>query len=129
YNKFNEKEQAILAYEKAFACSLTQGGDARILFELDQLYKQENKQPNKRLQFLKKYIPLVEERDDLYIEYVTLHNLEGLHNKALQLLKKRKFHPWEGGEGKVSGQYIFAKTALAKKALSDKKYDLAIQLL
>src|SRR5699024_1794135 len=50
YNKFNEKEQAILAYEKAFACSLTQGGDARILFELDQLYKQENEQPNKRLQ-------------------------------------------------------------------------------
>src|SRR5690606_24801885 len=30
---------------------------------------------------------------------------------------QRKFHPWEGGEGKASGQYVYSKIALAKKAL------------
>lgn len=126
YNKFNQPEKAVKEYEKAFECDTT---DARILFELDQLYKQRNKPVTDRLHFLKNNFSLVQQRDDLYIEYVTLHNLSGLYKEALQLLEQRRFHPWEGGEGKVSTQYVYTKVALAKNALHEKKYDCAIKLL
>jgi tetratricopeptide (TPR) repeat protein len=39
---------------------------------------------------------------------------------------KRKFHPWEGGEGKVTGQYLFAHTEMAKKAISERDYNRAL---
>src|SRR5699024_7416449 len=90
---------------------------------------QRNKPIKERLDFLKKYFPLVQQRDDLYIEYVTLHNLSGLYKEALQLIEQRRFHPWEGGEGKVSKQYVYTKVALAQSALYDKNYDCAVQLL
>jgi tetratricopeptide (TPR) repeat protein len=36
---------------------------------------------------------------------------------ALELLRTRRFHPWEGGEGKVSSQYVTAHLLLGRKAL------------
>ena len=44
-----------------------------------------------------------------------LSNLEGDAEKALGLIMQHKFHPWEGGEGKVTGQYLFSQIELAKK--------------
>jgi tetratricopeptide (TPR) repeat protein len=41
----------------------------------------------------------------------------------------RKFHPWEGGEGKVTGQYVFCLTEMAKKAIEAKENEKAIELL
>ena len=38
---------------------------------------------------------------------------------------QRRFHPWEGGEGKVTGQYIYAHTEIAKKAIKEKNYQKA----
>ncbi|MBX6360584.1 MAG: DUF5107 domain-containing protein [Acidobacterium ailaaui] len=126
YNKRHQPEQAVKYYEKAFSLDPS---DARILFELDQLYKLRNLPVNDRLRNLKKHFPLVQQRDDLYIEYVTLLNITGQYREALKLIEERKFHPWEGGEGKVSRQYVFAKIALAKQALRDKEFDTAIRLL
>lgn len=40
-----------------------------------------------------------------------------------------EFHPWEGGEGKVSTQYHRALLSLALKALEEKKPDKALLLL
>jgi tetratricopeptide (TPR) repeat protein len=51
------------------------------------------------------------------VEYITLLNLTGKYDEALTLLQSRKFHPWEGGEGKVTGQYVFTLTAKARLAL------------
>jgi tetratricopeptide (TPR) repeat protein len=99
------------------------------LFELDYLYKRTNKKPADRLSFLKQHEQLVNSRDDLFIEFVTLHNLLGLHKEAAELLAGRNFHPWEGGEGKASGQHVTTYVELAKKAIADKKYKEAIQLL
>ncbi len=126
YNKFNNPVKALQEYEKAFSLDTS---DSRVLFELDQLYKRMNKPVSGRLDFLNNHLPLVKDRDDLYIEYVTLQNLSGHYEVAQKLLSERRFHPWEGGEGKVSRQYVYAKTALAQKAFYDKKYDFAIQLL
>jgi tetratricopeptide (TPR) repeat protein len=126
YNKFNKKEQALNHFEIAFAQDPT---DSRVLFELDQLYKRFNKSPKERLSLLNDYKALVEERDDLYIEYILLHSATRQFEEANELLKARNFHPWEGGEGRTSGQHIYLHVELAKKAISENRYKEAIELL
>lgn len=126
FNKFDNPEKALLHYEKSFTCN---SEDARVLFELDQLYSHLNKPITERLKFLQKHVSLVQQRDDLYIEFVTLHNLLEKYEEAEQLLQGRTFHPWEGGEGKVSKQYAYTKISLAQIALKNKNYDRAIELL
>ena len=123
YNKLNDPERALASLERAFALD-TQ--DARILMELDQLYKRLNKDLVFRLAFMEEHLELVIQRDDVYLERVTLYNLLGKHEKALTLLQNRQFHPWEGGEGKVSGQYIISLTEIAKQAITNGDYDTAI---
>ena len=126
FNKQNEPEKALSELEKAFALNET---DSRILMELDQLYKRMNFVPDMRLQNLEKYLKLVANRDDLYLERATLCNQLGQYEKAYELIMSRKFHPWEGGEGKVTGQYILSLTEMAKKAIQEKEYVKAIDLL
>ncbi|MEO5995814.1 MAG: DUF5107 domain-containing protein [Chitinophagaceae bacterium] len=126
YNKFNNKKEALRLFEKAFHCD---ENDSRVLFELDQLQKRFNKSPQDRLTFLSKYPSLIEERDDLYIEYVLLLSISGNTEKAKLLLADRKFHPWEGGEGKTSGQHIHVYVELAKQSLEKGEYDKALFLL
>lgn len=126
YNKFNNKEKALASYEKAFACD---SKDARVLFELDQLYKRLYRLPQERLLFLRKYEQLIEERDDLYTEYVLLHALTGHYEQAQQLLARRNFHPWEGGEGKTSGLHVYIHIELAKQAMQQSKFKESLPLL
>ncbi len=126
YNKFNMPDKALALFKKAFFADPT---DARVLFELDQLYKKLNHAPADRLAFLEKYYPLVNDRDDLFIEFVTLYSLIGQFIKAKNLLLSRKFHPWEGGEGKTSGQHVLINVELAKAAIEKKLYVHAKELL
>ncbi|MGB5435269.1 MAG: DUF5107 domain-containing protein [Maribacter sp.] len=126
YNKLGKKEAALALMEKAFALDTS---DARILMELDQLYKKLNYTHAQRVDFLTKYQEFAEKRDDTYLELVTLYNLTGQYEKALEMISSRIFHPWEGGEGKVSGQYKLSLVELAKKAIRGKDFDRAIQYL
>ena len=126
FNKLNQEEKAVQYLEKAFSLGTT---DARILMELDQLYKRLCRPHTERLAFLDKYFHLVEQRDDVYLEYVTLNNQLGNYAKAIELIDKRKFHPWEGGEGKVPAQYQLARVELAKECISSNKFMQAIGLL
>jgi tetratricopeptide (TPR) repeat protein len=126
FNKFNEKANALDCYERAFEID---NKDSRVLFELDQLYKRLNNSPQQRLSFLQKHRSLIEERDDLYTEYVLLHTLTGQYRQAKQLLEARNFHPWEGGEGKTSGLHVLVHIELGKLALSQNKLSEALALL
>ncbi|MCB0752836.1 MAG: DUF5107 domain-containing protein, partial [Ignavibacteriae bacterium] len=126
FNKSNNSNTALLELEKAFELDPS---DARILMELDQLYKMLGKDFEFRLSFLEKHLDLVNFRDDLYLERITLLNFNGKFEEALELLLKRKFHPWEGGEGKVTGQYIFSLTEMAKQEIKEKNAAKAIELL
>jgi tetratricopeptide (TPR) repeat protein len=126
YNKLKLEQEALKHYERAFAIDHS---DSRVLFELDNLCKRLKKTPNERLRFLDHYKSLIHERDDLYIEYVSLHTITGKTEEARRLLLDRNFHPWEGGEGKVSGQYVAIHTELAKAALSENDSETAIELL
>ena len=126
YNKRNDKQKALQYLEKAFALD---DSDARVLMELDQLYKILNKPFKERLQLLEKHVQLVEQRDDLYIERITLHNNLKNYAIAKDLLAARHFHPWEGGEGKVTSQYLLCHTELAKQAILDHRFEEALLLL
>jgi tetratricopeptide (TPR) repeat protein len=123
FNKQNDQVKALAYFEKAFALDPT---DARVLMELDQLYKRLNYPVEKRSEFLENNLEVALQRDDVYLERVTLFNLAGEYEKALALLMGRQFHPWEGGEGKASGQYVFSMVQLAKKYLGEGEYNKAI---
>ena len=126
YNKRNNAKGAVALMEKAYALDTT---DDRILMELDQLYKKLQYPHIKRLSFLEEHSKEVELRDDLCIERITLYNQIGEYRKAYDLINARKFHPWEGGEGKVTSQFIFCRLALAKQAMNDHRYEDALLLL
>src|SRR5688500_6439805 len=105
FNKRNEKEKALAFLEKAFSLN---SSDARVLMELDQLRKRLNVVTDQRLQQLEEHRDIVALRDDLYLERAALYNFSGRYEEAYRQIMKRRFHPWEGGEGKVSGQYIYS---------------------
>ncbi len=126
YNKANKKEEAKKLMEKAFSLDKT---DARVFMELDQLYKKLNYAPTKRLQVLESHMDLVEKRDDLFIERISLYNQLGQYETAAALCSVRNFHPWEGGEGKITSQYTYCRIRLAKQAIEEKNYSRALELL
>lgn len=126
YNVKKQPQRAYEEMEKAFALDET---DARVYLELDQLKKRLNVPVKERWSDMEKYFDLVESRDDLYLEYVTLLNTLGEPEKALGLIKARKFHQWEGGEGKVAAQYLTALYQLAKAAVEKEDYAEAKELL
>ena len=126
FNKRNEHDKAVTYFEKAFALDQT---DSRILMELDQLYKRLNRLPEERLKFMEKHQETALERDDIYLERAAIYNFLGEHQLALDLISSRTFHPWEGGEGKVSGQYLYSLLQLAKEAVNDNNFYGAINLL
>ncbi|MBQ1491437.1 MAG: DUF5107 domain-containing protein, partial [Blautia sp.] len=108
----------------------------RVFLELDQLYKKLQVPAKERLAGFEKYAigadgreALIEKRDDLMIEYVTLLNTCGRYRDALDAILGHVFRPWEGAEGKVSAQYKVALTQLAKEKLKDSDYAAAKELL
>lgn len=126
FNKEHKGEKAVKCMEKAFLLDIA---DARILMELDQLYKRLGYNHAMRLKHLQQYPELIAKRDDLLLEEIILLNQTGQYEEAMKKLDAHQFHPWEGGEGKVSGQYQLCRLELAKKALVAKDYDTAISLL
>lgn len=116
YNKQHDPQKARASMETAFSLDQT---DARVFFELDQLYKSLNLPPAKRLNHMNAYPQLLETRDDLYTEYITLLNLNGEYDNAYRRIMSHKFHPWEGGEGKIPAQY---RIALINKAKAEPEH-------
>lgn len=126
FNKQRMPEEAVAYMETAFHLDET---DARVFMELDQLYKRIQKPHAERLAFLQKYPQLIAQRDDLVLEEITLLNHLGRYEEAMKKLDAHQFHPWEGGEGKVSGQYQICRIELAKQALVRGEKEKATKLL
>lgn len=125
YNKEHNTEKALSAIRKA--CTL-EPQNSRFLLELDQLSAKAGVTAGERLRVLEENKELLAGRDVLYLAYITLLNLNGKYDEALSCLEKHTFHPWEGGEGKVSGEYKTALFALAEKEMADGNYERAIVL-
>ena len=126
FNKHHDSERALKCFETAFKLNPY---DGRVYFELDQLYKRLNRPPAERLSHMQAHLELVEARDDLAIEFITLLNLLARPEEAFRRLMQRNFHPWEGGEGKASGQYVTCLVEMAKTRLAGGETLAAIELL
>ena len=114
YNARHDAERAQACYRRAFEANPC---DARVLSELDQLLERTGAAPDQRLARLEEHLDLVEQRDDLSVERATLYNQLGQPAKALGIIMARRFHPWEGGTGRVSAQYVTAHVRLGEIAL------------
>ncbi|WP_026651761.1 DUF5107 domain-containing protein [Butyrivibrio proteoclasticus] len=118
YNKrggsFKEKALALLT--RAFELDRS---DARVFLELDQLRQIMGTDFEDRLRTFEENIELIEKRDDLYTEYVTLLNNMGRYEKALEMIERHEFKTWEGAEGKITGQYKVALTCMARQIISE----------
>ena len=127
FNKQGNHEQALEYMERAFHLD---ENDERIFMELDQLYKRLHRPHAERLAFYEQHAELIERRDDLVLEHATLLNMLGRYEEAKALIDNHIFHPWEGGEGKVSGQYQMCRLEIAKQLLQKNANDArAKQLL
>ena len=114
YNKQKNPEKAVSSMEKAFALNRR---DSRVFLELDQLYKKTGRAFEERLKRYEENMDIVRERDDAMLELVTLYNLTGKNQTAYDTIMSHIFRPWEGAEGRISGQYKIALTELAKAEL------------
>lgn len=126
YNKSDKIALAQKQLEQAFKLD---SNNQRLLMELDQLYKKINIPVTERLRLLEDNPSLTSSRDDLYLEWIGLKNFKAEYQKALELLEKRQFHPWEGGEGKVPYQHVTIHVELAKQGLQADNPSKAIEHL
>jgi tetratricopeptide (TPR) repeat protein len=115
FNVLGDVEGSRAAFERALASNPK---DARILYERDQLWKRIGVSARMRIAELECRPELVQTRDDLTVELAALYNQTAQPQRAAALLARRRFQPWEGGEGAVLGQYVRTKLALGREALA-----------
>lgn len=126
FNKLHDVEKSKAAMEKAYELAPK---DPRIFLEYDQLLKKLDVSAEDRLRLYEENPEVFSQRDDLKVEYVTLQNLMGEYKKALDFIRVNRFHPWEGGEGKITTQYVYALTGLALKEMKQENWKEAGSLL
>ena len=124
YNKRGDKAKALSCMERAFALN---PADARAFLERDQLYQKMQKSAQERLAEYRAHLSLIEERDDLYTEYVTVLNLCGDYKGAHDAIARHQFQTWEGAEGKITGQFKLSLLEQAEAALLDGSAEGAAQ--
>jgi len=95
--------------------------DSRLVYERDQLARLLAEAPEVRLARLEAHLDLVAERDDLTIEHVHLLVTAGQVERALAVLRSRRFQPWEGGEGQALAAWERTHLAWARRLLGEQR--------
>lgn len=126
FNKRNNRRAAWQALGRALEID---GSDGRVLYELDQLAKRLGHPLAERLERLEQRRELLNERDDLRLEWVALLNSVGRSEDALEALVTYEWRPWEGGEGRAPAQYEAALTSLATQRLREDRPAEAYELI
>lgn len=126
YNKLKDKIKAKEYLSKAFELNKN---DARVFLEYDQLLKKLGTPFDVRYQLYQDNISIINLRDDLYIEYITLLNQCKQYQEAYNAIMEFEFRPWEGAEGKISTQYKIALWHLALNSIENKEYEKAVKEL
>lgn len=115
--------KAIASLEEALA---RDNSDPRLYFELDQLEEQAGTPPQKRLARLESNQEVVLQRDDAVQQEIILYVELGQYDKALDLLRRRHFHVWEGG-GDIHDVYISALLLRGQRHFQHQRYREALQ--
>ena len=116
YNSRHNVTLALDAYNKAVELDPT---DPRLLYERDQLWKRAGILPQQRLDVLMGHQELLDQRDELLLEYCTLLNQLGRPDETAAKLYTHNFQPWEGGEGMALGLHVRLNLLLGQKALAE----------
>lgn len=111
FDKANNAEKAKVCLENA----LKYKDDPRLLLEYEQLLKNMNYTPAQRLEVYDKYPELLAERDDCYLDKLTLVSQLGNFEEAIHLAKIKRFHIYEGGEGKLTKQHAWMHVLYGKE--------------
>ncbi|MCU1422604.1 MAG: hypothetical protein JWN36_2255, partial [Microbacteriaceae bacterium] len=111
-----DRARAFALYGEALA---VRPDDARLWYESDQLLARLGASDGERLERLERRMEVVDQRDDLVVEYLDLLVSTGRAAEAHALLMCRSFAPWEGGEGRALGTWDRACLALAGERLAN----------
>ncbi len=112
--------------QKAKEClenALKYKNDPRLLLEYEQLLKNMNYTPEQRLEVYEKYPELLAERDDCYLDKLTLISQLGKFEEAIELARVKRFHIYEGGEGKLTKQHAWMHVLYGKELMENGDYD------
>lgn len=104
FDKANDASQALRCMESALKYRST---DSRLLLEYEQLLKNTNASIEKRLAVYDAYPALLQERDDCYLDQLTLLSQQGKYEEAIARAAAKHFHIYEGGEGKLTKQHAW----------------------
>ena len=100
--------------------------NARIVYELLQLYKNLLYTPADRLALLEKHADETRARDDCFLEKAILYTQLGKLEEAKALLLSKRFNIYEGGEGKLTRHHGWLYTMLGKKAQDAGDFETAL---
>ncbi len=117
FDKAGEPEKAKSAMEKALANK----HDPRLLFEYQQLIKNMGASPAERLAVYEKYPDLLAQRDDCYLDKLTLISQTGDFEGAIAMAAAKRFHIYEGGEGKLTKQHAWVHVLLGNRLAAEGK--------
>lgn len=81
--------------------------DPRLILEYEQILKNMNYSPKEMLDVYDRYENLMLRRDDCYLDKITLKCMVGEYKEAIDMAKNRRFHIYEGGEGKLTKQHAW----------------------
>lgn len=104
FDKANDGKKALSCMENAFKY---RPEDPRLLLEYEQLLKNTNASIEERLSVYDKYPELLKERDDCYLDKLTLLSQQGKYEEAINMAAVKHFHIYEGGEGKLTKQHAW----------------------
>lgn len=99
---FDKAQNADMAKEAMENALLYKRDDPRVLFEYQQLLKNMNYSPKDRLAVYETYADLLALRDDCYLDKVFLTTQVGKYKEAIDMAAVKRFHIYEGGEGKLT---------------------------
>lgn len=113
YDHFGEKKAARTCLEKALELA---PDNARIVYELLQLYKNLHMSVEERLTFLEAHEALARQRDDCFLDMIVLYMQMGRFERARELLLSKRFNIYEGGEGKLTRMHGWLYTMWGQQA-------------
>ena len=126
FDKMRNGENAKAAMEKALDYKRE---DPRLLFEYQQLLKNMNVTPAERLAVYEKYADLLSKRDDCYLDKIFLTTQMGEFKKAIDMAAVKRFHIYEGGEGKLTKLHAWMHVLYGCQLLNCGKADEASAVL
>lgn len=102
--------------------------EPRLIMEYQQLLKNMDYSPEKRLATYEEYSNLMLKRDDCYLDKIMLKCLVGEYSEAIDMAKKRRFHIYEGGEGKLTKLHAWMHVLYGNALAEAGKYEKAEEI-